>query len=52
MIEPGYQCTGGSPNSKDTCTLFKPNALVISQSGQSHIRNKIILNARLNYLPQ
>jgi hypothetical protein len=43
---------GGSPNSRDACTPFKPNNLVITQTGQSHIRNKIIVNVRLNYLPQ
>lgn len=51
-IEIGYQCVGGSPNSKDTCTAYRPSALVITQSGQSHLPNKIILNVRLNYMPK
>ena len=51
-IEGGYHCVGGSPNSKDTCSQFLPSALSISQSGQSHIMNKIIINVRVNYLPK
>ena len=50
-IEANYHCTGGSPNSKDSCTSFLPNKLVISQSGQTHLNSKIVLNIRLNYLP-
>lgn len=41
----------GSPNSKDSCSNIKPTSLLITQSGQSHITNIIILNVRLNYLP-
>jgi hypothetical protein len=51
-IEVGYNCIGGSPNSKDACTTFRPSAISITQSGQSHLMNKIILNVRVNYLPQ
>lgn len=51
QIEVGYNCVGGSPNSKDICTTFKPRSLSITQSGQSHLTNKIVLNVRLNYLP-
>lgn len=43
---------GGSPNSKDTCTRGIPNALVFSSSGQSRLWGKIVLNVRVNYLPQ
>jgi cysteine-rich repeat protein len=50
-IEPGYHCVGGSPNSRDTCSKYLPSQLAITSTGQSHIRNKIILNVRVNYLP-
>jgi len=50
-IESGYHCVGGSPSSKDTCSRYLPSKLVITQSGQSHIQNKIVLNVRVNYLP-
>jgi hypothetical protein len=42
---------GGSPASKDTCSKYLPSKLVITQSGQSHLMNKIVLNVRVNYLP-
>lgn len=50
-IEKGYSCVGGSPNSPDTCSNVLPSSLIFTQSGQSHLANKIILNIRLNYLP-
>ena len=52
QIETGYHCIGGSPNSKDTCSSFKPTAIAFTQSGQSHLPGKIILNIRINYLPE
>ena len=41
----------GSPASRDTCSNIRPSAVTITQSGQSHITNLIVLNVRLNYLP-
>lgn len=43
---------GGSPNSRDTCSLFRPPALIFNNSGQSHLYGTIVVNIRLNYLPQ
>lgn len=51
-LEAGYTCNGGSPHSKDTCTKGLPTALVFTSSGQSHLWGKIVLNVRVNYLPQ
>ena len=51
QIEVGYTCTGGSPNSRDSCTKTLPQALIFRSTGQSHLYGKIILNVHLNYLP-
>lgn len=51
-IEPGYHCVGGSPSSQDTCSQYLPSQLSITKSGQSHIKNKIVINVRVNYLPK
>jgi hypothetical protein len=51
-IEAGYNCVGGSPNSRDVCSSFLPSSLIFTQSGQTHLTNKIVLNVRVNYLPQ
>ena len=51
-VESGYVCTGGSPSSKDTCYQGLPQALTISSSGQSHIWGRVIVNIKLNYVPQ
>ena len=47
----GWTCTGGSPNSKDTCTRTVSTALNFTATGQSHLYGKIVLNVKLNYLP-
>jgi hypothetical protein len=51
-IETGFSCNGGSPSSKDTCSRGLPAALDISSTGQSRVWGKVIVNVRLNYLPQ
>lgn len=51
-VETGYTCNGGSPSSKDTCSRGMPSALDISSTGQSRVWGKVIVNVRLNYLPQ
>ena len=51
-IETGYNCMGGSPNSKDTCSNYRPSVLVLKQAGMSHLPRRIILNINLNFLPQ
>jgi hypothetical protein len=51
-IEPGFNCVGGSPSTPDVCSSFLPPALIFTQSGQTHLTNRIVLNVRLNYLPQ
>ena len=51
-IEQGYTCTGGSPDSPDTCFIFQPGQVTLSQSGQIRMATSMILNIRLDYLPQ
>ena len=51
-IETGFFCTGGSSTSPDVCTRTIPKALQFSSSGQSRVYGKIIINVRVNYLPQ
>ncbi|MCB0368770.1 MAG: hypothetical protein KDD45_04800 [Bdellovibrionales bacterium] len=51
-VEDGYVCTGGSPHSKDTCVRGLPSAVTIVSSGQSHVWGKVIINIKLNYMPQ
>ena len=51
-IEKGYHCVGGSPYSKDSCTLGLPTVLTMKSTGQSHLWGKVIINVKLNYLPQ
>ena len=51
-VESGFSCNGGSPSSKDTCSRGIPAALDISSTGQSRVWGKVIVNVRLNYLPQ
>jgi len=51
-VESGFTCAGGSPSSKDTCSRGIPSALEISSTGQSRVWGKVIVNVRLNYLPQ
>lgn len=50
-IEPEYTCSGGSPNSKDTCKKFKPEKIELLQTGQTRLFGKILMNIKLNYLP-
>jgi len=51
-IERGYSCVGGSPNSRDSCTMTLPSALIFTATGQAHLYGKIVLNVKVNYLPQ
>lgn len=51
-VEQGYTCTGGSPDAKDTCFMFQPGQVTLSQSGQIRMPTGIVLNVRLDYLPQ
>lgn len=51
-VEQGYTCTGGSPDSPDTCFIFQPGQVTLSQSGQIRMPTCMILNIRLDYLPQ
>lgn len=50
-IEVGFTCTGGSPNSKDSCTKTLPKALTFTSTGQSHLYGKIVINVMVNYMP-
>ena len=50
-VEVGFNCYGGSPNSKDSCSKSIPQALSFTSTGQSHLYGKIVLNVKANYLP-
>jgi cysteine-rich repeat protein len=52
QVETGYVCTGGSPQTRDTCQKGLPTVLTIDSSGQSHVWGKVIVNIKLNYVPQ
>jgi cysteine-rich repeat protein len=51
-IEQGYTCTGGSPDEKDNCFVFQPGHVSLTQSGQVRLTHAIVINVRLDYLPQ
>ena len=51
-IEQGWTCNGGSPRQKDLCARGLPTALVLKSTGQSHVWGKVIVNVKVNYLPQ
>jgi cysteine-rich repeat protein len=50
-IEPGYQCTGGSPASPDSCYYFVPNQVAFQTMGQIRMSSSVVINLKLNYLP-
>lgn len=51
-VETDYVCKGGSAYAKDTCQHGLPTAITFKSSGQSHVWGKVIINVKLNYLPQ
>ena len=51
-VEPGYTCRGGSPNNKDSCLLYQPTQVTLTQTGQIRYQTKIVLNIKVDYLPQ
>ena len=51
-IEQGHTCTGGSPDTPDNCFIFQPGQVTLSLSGQIRMETSMILNVRLDYLPQ
>jgi cysteine-rich repeat protein len=52
QVEAGYVCAGGSPQSRDTCQKGLPSVLTIDSTGQSHVWGKVVINIKLNYVPQ
>ena len=50
-IENDYTCYGGSPNSKDICTIAFPTKITVNLTGTSHLYGIININLKLNYLP-
>lgn len=51
-VEMGYTCRGGSPGTPDNCVQLNPTAVTLTQTGQIRYSTKIVLNVRLDYLPQ
>jgi hypothetical protein len=53
-VEAGYTCVGGSPDSQDNCVPFQTQKdyLTITQTGQVRQPTSILLNVKLDYLPQ
>ena len=51
-IEPGYICRGGSPNNADNCLVYQPAEVTLIQTGQIRYQTKIMINVKLDYLPQ
>lgn len=52
QVEVGWNCQGGSPSSADQCSRGAPAALTFTSTGQSHTWGKVIVNVKVNYLPQ
>ena len=52
QIEPGYSCRGGSPNSKDICVIYTPSEVTLIQTGQIRYSTRIVVNIKIDYLPQ
>ncbi len=50
-IEPEYNCTGGSPEGRDSCVIYRPEKLRLTQIGQIRRSTSVVINLRLNYLP-
>lgn len=51
-VEQGWTCNGGSPHARDICLRGLPSAITIKSTGQSHLWGKVIVNVKVNYLPQ
>lgn len=51
QVEAGYTCTGGTPNSADQCYNQVPSRVTIEQTGQVRLSTSIVLNLRVNYIP-
>lgn len=51
-VEQGYTCTGGSPESKDICYLSRPKEIAFQLIGQIRQQSSIVLNVKVNYIPQ
>lgn len=51
-IEPGFKCTGGSPDSNDRCVVQGPGQTSITQVGQIRRCSTIVLNLKLDFLPK
>ena len=51
QIEADYTCYGGSPNSKDICTMVVPTQITVNMTGTSHLIGVVNVNLKLNYLP-
>ena len=52
MIEPGYTCRGGSPNTEDSCLVYQPQEITLTQTGQIRYATKLIVNIKVDYLPK
>lgn len=50
-MENGYTCTGGSPNTKDVCSVAKSKVILISEVDQKDFGNKVLITVRVNWLP-
>lgn len=50
--EPGYTCSGGSPDSRDKCYLSNPQQVTLELVGQIRQHSSIVLNIQLSYVPQ
>lgn len=50
-VETGFQCTGGSPDNKDSCYIFRPDRVTLQRTGEIRKSTSIVLNIKLNYLP-
>ena len=50
QIEPGYQCVGGSPTSRDTCLPYNPSSVTMIQTGQIRYATKIVINVKMDYM--
>lgn len=51
-IEPGFTCRGGSPTSPDSCLVYTPSVVSLTQTGQIRYSTKIIVNVKLDYMPK
>ncbi len=51
-LESGYQCVGGCPDGRDNCLYYKPDRIEISQIGQIRRSTSVVVNIKINYLPE